>query len=979
MTGSFYLRYPHVRHELVTFVAVDHVWTVPVRGGMARRLTVDPAPAAHPRISPDGTSLAWTSTPLGQRDIYLGQIGNDEIRRLTHWAHRTTRMRGWTPEGEILAITAAHQPFSRHTWAHRLPPSGGAGIRLPYGPVTDLDVGVGAVVLLTSAVGGEQAFWKGYRGGTRGRLWASVAGETFTQIHADIQGSVACPMIVGDRIAFLSDHEGTANLYACELDGSGLHRLTDHTGFYARNAATDGRRIVYQRAGEIWLLDGLDAAPQRIEVELPTYPEPRSVFSFAGDSFAGNRSGDAAVVGAGGTVQWLTFDPPSTRVLSAEVGSRVRQPVPAGDRRVVWAADDEDRDQALFLADPTAPEPIATRIATEIGRVAQLAASPDGASAAIATEDGRVLHVSLDSGQVMQLDVGDGPASGLCFSPDSARLAWSHRADVGLRSIYTTHLRDQRIVEVTDARFADTNPVFTMDGRHLAFLSRPSDAPVDALHAPMPSRPHLVSLAGGDIQVLPVAESEYSGLRAVSQGLAWLRDGSLEVFDLKELRPMPIAAGVDWFEASGDGSVLLFGKQGKMFRRSANPGREAEREVDLSRIVVEEDRAAVWRQAWAEAGRIVRHDFWDPRLPGIDWEDKVGWYRPLLERVRTADEFADLLADLLGELGTSHTYVWGPDSYGWGPPNDGPGLLGADLVQEHRPNGPWCISRIIPGDRVDELARSPLTEHLGSGEIAREGDRVVAIDGRSVEPAWGPWPLLSGCAEKPVKLTLAGASADDLREVVVFPLSDDKRLRYQDWVRRRRAEVHRGSNGRIGYVHIPDMLPSGWAQFSRDARREMRCDGLIIDVRWNRGGYASQAILDRLSRRLIGQYHPRIGQPYTYPEAIPRGPIVLCVDENTGSDAEMFAAAVQGLNLGPVVGARTWGGTVSFGEVHQLLDGTRITVPTLGLRFEQHGWAVENRGIVPDVEVLIGPDDWARGRDPQIACALQTAMELLDV
>jgi tricorn protease len=211
------------------------------------------------------------------------------------------------------------------------------------------------------------------------------------------------------------------------------------------------------------------------------------------------------------------------------------------------------------------------------------------------------------------------------------------------------------------------------------------------------------------------------------------------------------------------------------------------------------------------------------------------------------------------------------------------------------------------------------------------------------------------------------------------PLADDSRLRYQDWVAGRRRLVRELSDGRIGYLHVPDMMGEGWAHFHRDLRLEMTRGALIVDVRGNRGGHVSELVVEKLARRVIGWEVPRWLLPATYPQDAPRGPLVTLTDEFAGSDGDIVTMAIRSLRLGPIVGARTWGGVIGMdGSGHGLVDGTSITVPRYGFWSTEFGWGVENHGAEPDVEVLNSPDDWAAGRDCQLEAAVQITLEALD-
>jgi len=213
---------------------------------------------------------------------------------------------------------------------------------------------------------------------------------------------------------------------------------------------------------------------------------------------------------------------------------------------------------------------------------------------------------------------------------------------------------------------------------------------------------------------------------------------------------------------------------------------------------------------------------------------------------------------------------------------------------------------------------------------------------------------------------------------VVVPLRSDRRLRYQDWVASRRRLVRELSDGRLGYLHIPDMMGEGWAHFHRDMHTEMARDGLIFDVRGNSGGHISELVVEKLARQVTAWSLGRWRQPRTYPREARRGPMVTVADEFAGSDGDIVTAVVKLLGLGPVVGTRTWGGVVGIEGYQWLLDGSAITVPRFAIYFDEYAWGVENYGVDPDTEVLITPDDAAAGRDTQLETAVQFALEALD-
>jgi tricorn protease len=1054
-----YLRYPHAHGDLLTFVAGRHVWLAPAGGGRAWRLSADSAQVSYPRFSRDGALVAWTSWRDGDPEVYVADTGGSDATRLTYWGDPQTRVTGWTPAGEILAITAAAQPAMKYTRAFAVPSQGAPPRLLPFGPVNDLAIEASGTALLTGSVAREPAYWKQYRGGRVGKLWISSAGDRpptspapFIRVVSGLGGQLASPMLVGGRLFFVSDHEGTGNIYSCALDGSGLRRHTDHDGMYARNPSTDGQRIVYHVAGDIWMLDGPEAAaPRKLEISLGSPAAARAPrLVTARDHLGGldcDRTGQASVVEVRGTVHWLTHRDGPARALQVDPDARARLPRVLGQTgKAVWVTDAAGPD-ALQVADVTGQAGTVDLAEGLVGSVKSLAASPDGAMVAAAAQDGRLLVVEVATGRVTELAVSDdGLIQGLSWSPDSAWLAWSQPGPQPLSRIRMARVTDHQVVDVTDGRFADTDPVFTADGLYLAFLSRRSFDPVyDAqsfdMSFPFGSRPYLVTLsaqtpspfgplpegrppgqesgadestdspgpakpvevtldAGGlpdRVLPVPVAEGRYSSLRAVKGGLAWCRNPvtgvlgesgadpdddrprpSLERFDLRKREVTEIAGEIDWFDVSGDGTRLVIKDHDdlKVMPSSAKHDDSDVVTVELSRARFQADPAALWRHAYAEAGRIMRRDFWVPDMSGVDWDGVLDAYRPLLDRIRGADDFTDLLWEVIAELGTSHAYVIkaGQDFFASGGTGRAAvGQLGADISRDAA--GRWVVDRVLPGESSDPRARSPLA---APGVAVQAGDELVAVDGQPVDPVRGPWPLLAGTAGQPVELTVRSSGSAETRRVVVVPLPGDRRLRYQDWVAGRRRLVRELSDGRLGYLHIPDMMGEGWAHLHRDLRTEMARDGLIFDVRGNSGGHISELVVEKLARRLIAWASGRWVQPESYPQDARRGPMVTVADEFAGSDGDIVTGAVRTLGLGPVVGTRTWGGVIGIESFQELVDGTQMTVPRYAFWFEEFGWGVENHGVDPDVEVLNTPDDWAAGRDPQLETAVELALEALD-
>jgi tricorn protease len=1053
-----YLRYPHVGRDLITFTAEDDVWLASLSeaadggGTLARRLTADQAPLLHPRLDPSATHVAWTSTRDGSRSLslsapreaYAVPVDGGPVRRLTYWGDRFATVRGWLSDNEVLVLSRTGQHSSMKTWAFAVPLSGPTR-RLDYGPAGDVAVLDGAV-LVGSAMNfepAEPAHWKRYRGGSGGKIWFSPDGSHYTRILADVGDNLVNPMFVGLRVVFLSDHEGTGALYSALPDGSDLRRHTDLGDYYARHATTDGQRVVYQQAGEIWLLESLDAKPVRLDIRLSgdrsgRAPYPVSAKSQLG-SFTLDSAGRVVVAEVRGTVHWLPGRDGQARALLAEPGVRGRLPAVIPGTDAVACASDNGGEDGLDVipADGSAAQRIGHG---EFGRILELAVAPDGRTAAVACADGRLLTVALD-GEPVITEIAHNTnesVAGLAFSPDSALLAWAQpwRAERGASQIRLARLADGTVTDVTPPRFDDTSPAFTLDGKYLAFLSNRAFDPVYDPHnwdlGFLPGvRPYLVTLlattpspfapklnggpeepagpgkvsaiestetepeaAGLDVAGLaerivpfPVAAGSYEKLRAVRDGVVWLelpRAGELGEamigaadehpksrlirYELAQRKRSVEVEGLDDYAVSADGARLAY-QTGDSLEIKRADDRDAEAYgVDLERIQVTVEPPAEWRQMYHETWRLMRDNFWRADMGGVDWTAIGDRYRPLLDRIGCTDDLHDVLRELQGEMGTSHTGVLPPAA--GGDPALAQGLLGADV--ERTGDGTWRIARILPGESSVIGARSPLA---APGVAAAPGDLIVAVDGRPVDPDVGPNALLVGKADRPVEITLRRDGAD--RPAVVVPLGSEHPARYYDQVARRRAAVREASGGRLGYLNLPDVMAAGWAEFHRDLYTEFPRDGLIVDLRDTQGGGTSQLVVEKLARRIIGWYESRHEEPSSYPFEAPRGPIVAITDGYASSGGDIVVQALRSTGVATVVGTRTWGGVIGC-YFNELVDGTLVTQPTSALWFADVGWAVENHGVEPDVEVTIAPHDWAACRDPQLDSAVRLALQALE-
>ncbi len=1081
-----YFRSPAIHSGSIVFVCEDDLWLVPARGGRATRLTTSLGGAARPRFSPDGQQLAFVGWDEGPTEIFVMPAAGGEARRLTYQGTACAPV-GWTPDGAaILYTSAATRPFRRDEWIWRIAPEGGAPEIQPWGPATAVDFGPGGKGMVLGRNTGDPARWKRYRGGTAGDLWIDARGSGNFRRLVTLDGNLASPCWLGDRIFFLSDHEGVGNVYSVTPEGKDLRRHTDHEDFYARGLASDGKRLVYHAGADLFVLDPASDQPVRLDVELGSTRTQRSRRFVSASRFMdtvdlGPRGETIAVTTRGKAFAMPLWEGPVLQLGQAD-GARYRHLSFLGDRkRAVATVSDEAPDERLVLLSRDGALPPQILEGVDVGRVVGMELSPVKDQLAVTNHRNELLVVdlSVDEPEARILDSSPfGRILGFDWSPDGAWIAYGYQRSTQQACIRMVNVASGEVHDVTEPVLADMNPSFDPKGDYLYFIGRRDFDPVyDGLQFelsfPKGSRPYVVTLRPdvrspfapreaaaadekpapapeespspekpaastdaveggasqaaeappeadgkeekpekgprplevdfGDIvrrvQAFPVPEGRYSQVAGIegkvlflnwpvmgARGTSWSDTtepprGSLECWDLEQARSEQLVGGVSGFTLSRDRKWLLYraGPRLRVIRAGEKPpqpkpGEDGNRPgktsgwLDLERIKVPVNPALEWQQMFREAWRLQRDNFWAEDMSGVDWDAIYTRYRPLVDRVTTRGELSDLLWELQGELGTSHAYEMGGE-YRSGP-HYRQGFLGADLV----PHGDgYRVTAILEGDPWDPQATSPLRR---PGVDVRTGDVILAINGQPLRGS-SPGERLMNLAGQEVQLLVQRGEAEPFA-VTVRVSGDERPARYRDWVNAQRRAVHEASAGRVGYVHIPDMGPEGFAEFHRGYLVEFDRDALLVDVRYNGGGHVSQLLLEKLARRRIGYDFPRWGAPEPYPAESPRGPVVALTNEHAGSDGDIFSHAFKLMKLGPLVGKRTWGGVIGISPRHALADGTLTTQPEFSFFFDDVGWKVENYGTDPDIEVDNRPQDYLAGKDPQLATAIRTALELLD-
>jgi len=1073
MPSQGYVRYPTIYRDHIIFVSEDDLWLISSEGGRAERLTAGVAEASYPRFSPDGAQLAFVGREEGPSEVYVMPALGGLAQRLTFQAATSCRVSGWSLSGdEILYASNAGQFAPRFETIYAISPREGQPRQLGVGLANAISYGSrGGVVLGRNINVREFSHQKRYRGGRVGHLWCDVSGDGEFQRLLRLDGNIADPCWVGERIYFLSDHEGVGNVYSCTPFGEDVRRHTDHQDFYARHMSSDGQRLVYHAGADLYLFDPATGEVRHLDAELPSMRTQRNrkFVSAANylDSYALHPKGYAvALTTRGKAFSMGNWEGPVLQHGELD-GVRYRKLNWLNDGKRLVTVNDATGQESLVVFNPEDASEPKTYAEIEFGRAVSLVVSPADDIVALTNHRSELITIDLEAATSRVLDRSDyGPIRGVAWSPDGRWLAYGFSFSNQQTAIKLCNLETGETHFVTEPVLEDVSPSFDPDGKYLYFLGYRILNPVYDnlqfdLSFPRGVKPYLITLQRdlrspfipepkapdekdkgkekeevdsgkeqGDSKEppreennnqeeatkkppamvidlegitsraipFPVAEGRYYTVRGIKgkalfllypiQGSIYQQSdsdepkGYIDCYDFEKRKGEKLIDDVSDFGLSRDHKTLIYRskhrlrvlKAGEKPPKTDNgdrPGRESGW-LELNRVKVSVQPAAEWKQMFAEAWRLQREQFWTEDMSGIDWDAIYTQYAPLVERVGSRSELSDLFWELQGELNTSHAYEMGGEYRQR--PHYQQGFLGVDWSYDAE-NNRYRIDRIIEGDPSDSNATSPLTS---PGLNIHVGDAVLAINGQRVGPERSSQELLVNQAGNEVQLTIEDATTKETRAVTVKALKDEQPARYREWVESNRRTVHEKSDGRVGYIHIPNMMGEGFAEFHRGFLTDYDYPALLVDVRFNGGGHVSGLLLEKLARRRIGYSFPRWGQPGPYPYESPRGPMVALTNEHAGSDGDIFSHSFKLMGLGPLIGKRTWGGVIGISPRHTLVDGTRTSQPEYAFWFKDVGWNVENYGTDPDIEVDVAPQDYMHNVDPQLDRAIAEALRLIE-
>ncbi|HPF70385.1 MAG TPA: PDZ domain-containing protein [Candidatus Krumholzibacteria bacterium] len=1045
------LRMPDIHGDTIVFVYAGDLWTVPVGGGEAKRLTSTVGYLSQPKFSPDGSTIAFTGNYDGNEDVYVIPATGGEPVRLT-WHPGYDRVIDWEPDGRSVRFQSARESHTgRDLQLYTVSRDGGLPVRivLPTGGLSSWSPD--GTRLAYNRISRELRTWKRYKGGMAQDVWIYDFTKNKSRRLTDWVGTDNFPMWSGDTVYFTSDRTGRLQIWAHDLKTDQERQVTDHGEYDVKFPSLGDGRIVYENGGWLYVLDLATGQSKKVTVALHSdNTVARSGLRKVADLIGGgDLAPDAkrAVFDARGDIFTVPAEKGDVRNLTATPGIRERDPVWSPDGRQVAYLSDRSGEYQVWVrpADGSGQEKQLTKTsgAWQYG----MSWSPDNKHLLVSDAAMNLWIVDADSGDLKKIDQGDSDdIMQASWSPDSGWVVYSKAEANTFRSIFLYQVDGGKVHRVTSDFTDDTAPCFDDEGKYLFFASarnfnptlggydlKPIWADMDGLYVatlkkdeanPFPpesdetevkaddekgkdadkdkdegkdkdkkdgdkegTKPVVIDLEGlaDRVTALDVPPGQYGGLHFADGKLFYFSrpftpgggrgngraKASVMVFDMKDREAKTVLSPVDGFSLSADGKKLMYASRGSWGIVDAKADQKpAEKPLRTDEMAARVDPRAEWRQMFRDAWRQERDFFYDPGMHGVDWQHMYERYGQLIPYVAHGADFSYVVGELIGELNSSHSYVRPGDM----PRAErvGTGLLGCTFGLDAK-SGRYTLARILSERDWNGGTETPLH---GPGLQVNTGEYLLKVDGVELKAPMNPYSLFEGKVGKQVVLELAPkADGKDSRTVTVVPVADDDDLRYEAWVQANRRRVDELSGGRIGYLHMPNTAVGGQQGFAKGYFPNLRKEGLIVDERFNGGGFIPDFVMNTLRQKLVNLWKPRYGQEWRTPGTAFAGHLAMVSNGYAGSGGDALPYYFKYYELGPVIGTRTWGGLVGISRGIGLMDGGSVTFPEFGLFNLDGKWDVENHGVDPTIEIDNLPEDEIAGRDPQLEKAVEVLLQ----
>lgn len=1029
--GTMLLREPTISDSEIVFVYANDLWRVGVDGGEAVRLTSNIGGETKPHFSPDGSMIAFTGQYDGNADVYIIPRTGGEPKRLTYHPS-SDNVTGWTPQGEVLFNSGRASVPTKESKFYKIAVQGGQPEPLPIPRAVNGEISADGKMIAYQQISFWDPEWRNYRGGQAKPIWiVDLQNYDLIETPQTDNERHTSPVWMNGVVYFLSERDYANNIWSFNPKTKELLQHTFHSDFDVKNLDAHDGVIVYEQGGYLHLLNPEDNTTRQLEIQVKgdmNWASPRWVEASAGQLQNPQISptGKRAIFEFRGDIITVPKEDGDWRNLTGTSGEADRAPVwsPNGDK-VAWF-NDKSGEYQLMISDQkgfSEPKVITLPNQTFYFRPQW---SPDGNYIAYTDTDYNLWYVDVASGEATKVatDLFAHPDRTLNpeWSPDSKWIAFVQLQANQFKVVKAYHLDSKETIQITDQMADAISPVWDESGDYLYFLASVDYGlasgwlDMSSYNVPVTRTPYLAILAKDGVNpFLPQSDEEigkenldkenedkkvtidaegleqrivavdvpsrnYGQMMPGPKGTFFYTESvqyqgtRLHKYDIHSAKSTEFLSRINLGIVSADRKNLLYrsGRTWGIISTSGDTKKVGDGRLDLSGVRVKVDPKEEAKQIFREGWRYMRDFLYVDNTHGAPWDDVWSWYSPWIDHVRHRSDLNYVVDIMSGEIAVGHSYVSGGDYPDL--TSDRVGLLGIDVVKDRRG---FKISKIYTGEDWNPNLYAPLAE---PGIDAREGDYILAVNGQALSVDDNFYAHFVGTANRQVTLMLnENANTEGARTVTVLTISNESGLRRFDWVEGNRRMVHELSDGQLAYVYVPNTSGQGFAYFNRYYFAQQDKKGAVIDERNNGGGSAADYMVDVMSRKLHGYFNSRVAgnTPFPSPGAGIWGPKVMIINERAGSGGDLLPFMFKQMEIGPLIGTKTWGGLVGTWDTPPFIDNGRMVAPRGGFYNVDGEWDVEGLGVAPDIEVKQLPKLVIEGKDPQLIRSVEEALKLL--
>ncbi len=1038
------MRFPAIHGDKLVFSYGGDLYTASTQGGIARKITADKGYEMFAKFSPDGKKIAFTGQYDGNTEVFLMDAQGGVPQRITYTATLSRddisdRMgpnnivMAWTPDGKSIIFRSRKNSFNDFVGQlYSVTEEGEIPTQIPLSGGGFCSFSPDGNKLAFNRVFREFRTWKYYRGGMADdiRIYDYKTGAITNITNNESQDII--PMWWKDNIYYLSDRDRIMNLFVYNTKTKETRKVTNYTDYDIKFPSLGDGRIVFEKGGYLYLMNLETEQVSKVKIIIAddkvtgrnTLKEVAKQIRSVDISPDGKR----LAVSARGDIFSIPVEEGVTRNLTQSSGHHDRNTAWSPDGKWIAFVSDMTGEYEIYVQKSDGSEPPQQLTKKSKNYIYRIQWSNDSKKILWNDKLMRLQYVDLESKKttlVCQSRLWE--ITQFNWSPDNKWIVYTDPQKNNMTRIVLYNLDTENKTFITDEWFSSSSPVFSADGKFIAFVSDRDFNPIYSAkewnHAyrnmarifllPLtkdtknPFAPENDEVSIDDMEekekeeekeksdeetmtidldgiaeriiALPVRPASYGNIYVNKNRVYYVehyfgeKGTRFYMYDMDKKKEELLGDNMR-FNVSSNGKKMLVASKGNYYviniPTSKVTLKEAVKTDQLQTMINLEEE---WQQIFDESWRQMRDFFYAENMHGVDWDFIYKKYNVLVPHVVNRNDLNYIIGEMIGELNVGHAYVNGGDKPS--PERIQTGMLGAELSRDK--SGYYRIDKILRGQNWDKKLRSPLTE---PGIKASEGNYIIAINGNHVNHTENIYQMLVGKAGHTIELTLSeNPDTKGSWKIYIEPLAHEADLYYYAWVQDNINKVNKATNGRVGYLHIPDMGQGGLNEFVKHFYPQITKEALIIDDRGNGGGNVSPMIIERLRREVIRMSAPRnVKEPSTVPKEMIYGPIVLLVNEYSASDGDLFPYAFKKLNMGTVIGTRTWGGVIGIRGSLPFIDGGDLRKPEFGTYSSDTGeWMVEGYGVDPDITIENNPAEEYKGIDRQLEKAIEVVLEQL--